>query len=163
MFSSRIRPLIVRSKRIMAYKSVFNPMLVSKNTSYALRYTSQFSLGRPDCRLFSTKNDKPNNEEDAPKEEQDHSDKEEADEAADTIDSGKGMWFNNTKQRMVSKLINQTVKEKTEGEEEQTTEETETQQEELETFEGKPVHKMYTLKFNSPILPYSKFPLIQNK
>ncbi len=25
------------------------------------------------------------------------------------------------------------------------------------------VHRMYTLKFNSPILPYSKFPLTQNK
>jgi hypothetical protein len=33
-----------------------------------------------------------------------------------------------------------------------------------ETIEAPPVvHRLYTLKFNSPILPYAKFPLTQNK
>ena len=32
-----------------------------------------------------------------------------------------------------------------------------------ETMPPPLVHRLYTLKFNSPILPFAKFPLTQNK
>ena len=87
-------------------------------------------------------------------------------DAVDTNNS-KSIWFN-TKQRLASKLLKHNAT--TEGEEQEppveSEEPTQLQEEsieEAEVFEGKPVHKLYVIKFNSPILPYSKFPLTQNK
>jgi len=65
----------------------------------------------------------------------------------------------NTKQRLASRLFNINTAIKNEGEAEKKIDSIE----ETETFEGKPVYELYTIKFNSPILPYSKFPLTQNK
>jgi len=95
--------------------------------------------------------------------------KEEADEGQDAVDptnKSKGMWFN-TKKRIASKLLNQSAKESEEaGVEDAAAVEVEQEADEIvtpETFENKSVEKLYTIKFNSVILPYSKFPLTQNK
>jgi endopeptidase La len=75
------------------------------------------------------------------------------------------LWFN-AKKRSASRLLSQSSAQddKEAAEMEEATSEQEADEiEHGETHEGMPVQRLYTIKFNSPILPYSKFPLTQNK
>jgi hypothetical protein len=108
-------------------------------------------------RMFSTKPDK--SDKTKAKEEQKEK-KEEEESGLDAAAPNKGVWFQ-TKKRLAESILKQGSAE-VEGAAETTKPESEVV-EEVEMFEDKPVHNLYTIKFNSPILPYSKFPLTQNK
>ena len=146
-FASRLRPIIFKSRRALVSRSIFvqNSLYKSPNMP------ASSGLIKQHHRLLVSKNDKPEKDDASQKEKEEDAEKEEGDDAVEAEATNKGMWFN-TKQKLASKLLKQ-----------QTPVEAEEEAEELEVFEGKPVHKLYTIKFNSPILPYSKFPLTQNK
>lgn len=156
-FASRLRPIIFKSRRALVSRSIFvqNSLYKSPNMP------ASSGLIKQHHRLFVSKNDKPEKDDASQKEKEEDVEKEEGDDAVEAEATNKGMWFN-TKQKLASKLLKQQTPVEAEEEAVQS-EETETHPEELEVFEGKPVHKLYTIKFNSPILPYSKFPLTQNK
>ena len=159
MFTSKMRPLLAKSKRAMMYRAVLDSGFLNPN-SLSKMLVSQHSLVNSNQRLFSSKNDKPEKEDSIGKSEKKKNEKDDelsAEGTAEVAESGRNTWFN-TKQKMVSKLI---LKQNTPTEENPDVEEAKLEQEEL--YEGKPVHRLYTIKFNSPILPYSKFPLTQNK
>ncbi|CAI2378439.1 unnamed protein product [Moneuplotes crassus] len=133
----RITPLVASTKKVLIGKQ--------------LRVNSQLYLSN--LRTFSTKNDK-DKDNLAKKEE-----KEEKDESeAPSVRGG----LLGTKKRFASRFFNTNSEAQGEDAAEignQTLESSEG----VEMFENKPVQEMYTIKFNSPILPYSKFPLTQNK
>jgi endopeptidase La len=154
----RARPLVLNSRRMLLTKfpSVSLNAIKTVNIGY-LAAGNRLQLQSTNLRMFSSKNDKPE------KEKEEAEDAKEAGEqdAVDTTPSNKGMWFN-TKQRLASKLLKPSATEIEEATLEKAEQEADAI-EEPEMHEGMPVHKLYTIKFNSPILPYSKFPLTQNK
>ena len=165
MFASRIRPVLAKSRKALLARPIYNPMLKSGSQMYGLGGSNSSGLYQTQTRLFAKKNDKP--EKEAKEAEGDKKDASKDNTAAaeeGSVDTNKGMWFN-TKQRMASKLLKQdSIKEEFSKEAEAIeTEQVEPEVEEAELYEGKTVHTLYTIKFNSPILPYSKFPLTQNK
>lgn len=160
----RLKPILKNSRRMLVSSGQVSTFNFHTNIR-AYGFKNTVGLNQSSFRLFSTKDDKPEKTKDPEEKEEE---KEETGDPNDAVDTsnGKSIWFN-TKQRLASKLLKQTST--TEGEEQEPPVENEEQPpleeqlEEAEVFEGKPVHKLYVIKFNSPILPYSKFPLTQNK
>lgn len=162
----RAKPLLLNSRRMLMTNFQLNslqkcdhPQLMSAHTGYVV-VSNRMNLHPTSLRMFSNKNDKPEKEKEI--EEETEALEEGEQDAVDATPSNKGLWFN-TKQRLASKLLKPSTTETEEVVAEETVEKEADAIEETEMFEGKLVHKLYTIKFNSPILPYSKFPLTQNK
>lgn len=162
----RLKPILNNSKRMLVSSGQVSTFNFHTNLSaYGLK--NSVKLNPSSFRLFSSKDDKPEKTKDPEEKEEEKEETGDLNDAVDTSNN-KSIWFN-TKQRLASKLLKQTSA--AEGEEQEPPVENEEQppleeveqMEEAEEFEGKPVHKLYVIKFNSPILPFSKFPLTQNK
>lgn len=154
----KARPIVANTRRLLLSSSGINSTLVNRGIRYP-GMTSNSLMTQSHFKLFASKNDKGNKDK---AEEKDKKEKEDGVEEVDAVSTSKGLWLN-TKQRLAQKLLKSSP-----GAEAKDPTSVKPAQENAEEVEAeasveKPVHKLYTIKFNSPILPYSKFPLTQNK
>lgn len=156
----RTRPIVGNARRMMLNAgSIFNPSIHK-----SLLYPTMTSTGKitpVSVRWLSSKNDKSDKNKTSKEEEEKEAieDKEDAVESVATQDSS---WFA-TKKRIAKKLLGPNDKAEQEATEVEQSEQEIDESTRVEVESDKEVHKLYVIKFNSPILPYSKFPLTQNK